>query len=500
MLIERVSALLNRLTQADALTLTTRLKRQHLHGADVSHLSRTTVNSILNESNALRSQFRAWLEDDKITTTCTRRDLRALFKLFKELFTELGQLRVTLNDVILDPTVAGKVSEMALNPSKAAPPAAAEGSSAASSSTPGWIAPLSKFLGLPSGSGQDDAAARALSPPVRPSSRGAPRPPPRLVPKREPALSASAMTVNVEFSSTVAGRAVTTTSSANNDGTGRSGDLSMLTASASTSSISPAAGEGSRSVMDIFAGAPRASNPPDSWVVIPKPSRSTSLNTRRYDLAGGATIGRSALRNAANANSTKLSRVVDAVIDDPQPDAEERDAVPDTLLQRTLRPRGLSDSSIRTTFLNQGDDGDGDVPQDAQPERPDRQSVLQALSRKMQSFRQASSSFVGPSRSAITSAEPAAVSTPSRPDAAAPILSSTAVGATSNMTIRRASQSTSPHVGSLFPTLNLATWAAALDPGEGLQDDAEPRPPVGMYVPAPREAREELNRAWSKGL
>lgn len=53
-LIERVAALHNRLVQADALTLTTRLKRQHLHGADIPHLSRATVNGILNESNTLR--------------------------------------------------------------------------------------------------------------------------------------------------------------------------------------------------------------------------------------------------------------------------------------------------------------------------------------------------------------------------------------------------------------------------------------------------------------
>ena len=117
-LIDRIAQLLARLSQADPLTLTNRLKRQRLLGADVSHLSRSTVNSILQEATALRSNFRAYLEDDKVTTTCTRRDLRGLLKLVKDIFNEMGQMRVTLNDVILDPSVAAKVSDLALNPTK----------------------------------------------------------------------------------------------------------------------------------------------------------------------------------------------------------------------------------------------------------------------------------------------------------------------------------------------------------------------------------------------
>ena len=479
-LIERVTMLHNRLAQADALTLTTRLKRQHLHGADVSHLSRSTVNGILNESNTLRTQFRAWLEDEKVTTTCTRRDLRALFKLFKEMFAELGQLRVTLNDVILDPTVAGKVSEMAMHPSKANANANAqiEGSSGGASAS-GWIAPLSKFLGLPGASNQEEVAAtRALSPPARPTSRGQLRPPPRTVPKREPALSASAMTVNVEFSGV--GRSVTT-SSAHNAGAGKGGDPNMLTASTSMSSVSPASGGTSGSVMDIFAGAPRAVNNADPWVVIPKPTRASSVAVRRYDFAGGNTIGRSAVRNVANSNA-KLSRVVDAVIDGTQPEGEERDVVSDTLLQRTLRPRGLSDSSIRTTFLNQEDDPQAQPSLESQQsERQDTESVLQALSRKMQSFRQASSSFVTPNRSNTDVLGGAGL--PARAEAGVPI--------------RRATQPVTSTSGSLFPTL--ASWAAALDSVEVVDEEGEPRVPV--YVPVPRETRQEsLNRPWGRGL
>ncbi|KAG2042146.1 hypothetical protein BDR03DRAFT_978842 [Suillus americanus] len=45
-LLERIMSLLLRMSQADALTLTNRLKRQHLRGADVKHLSRATTSSM----------------------------------------------------------------------------------------------------------------------------------------------------------------------------------------------------------------------------------------------------------------------------------------------------------------------------------------------------------------------------------------------------------------------------------------------------------------------
>ncbi|GJE87434.1 hypothetical protein PsYK624_035170 [Phanerochaete sordida] len=468
--IDRTASLLNRMVQADALTLTTRLKRQNLLGADVSHLSRSTVNSILNENNALRTQFRGWLEDDKITTTCTRRDLRALFKLFKDMLAEIGQLRVTLNDVILDPSVAQKVSEMALHPSKAAAGSGEAPSAGASSA--GWMAPLTKLLGLPGGPNQEDAAARALSPPVRPISRGALRPPTRVVPKREPALSATTTTVNVEFSSSAVGRAVTSSTRES------VGGAPMLTASVSGSSISPATTvDSSRNVMDIFAGAPRPpANTGDPWVVIPKPPRTTSLSGRRYDLAGGATIGRAAMRNATltrAAPHSALSRAVDAVIDNaPADGSDARESYQDTLLQRTLRPRGLSDSSIHTTFMNHDEDAAPQPAAEAQAARPDRQSVLQALSRKVQSFRVASAS-----------AAPAVSTAATAGSSAAPV------------PIRRATQPVSAsHSGSLMPRLNLSAWATG-----DIDEDGEPQQPP-VFIPGARGEEPGLSRGWGRGL
>src|SRR6266436_8629268 len=48
-LLDHVQQLFNRIAQADARTLTTRLKRQKILGADVSYLSHSTVDGIVAE-------------------------------------------------------------------------------------------------------------------------------------------------------------------------------------------------------------------------------------------------------------------------------------------------------------------------------------------------------------------------------------------------------------------------------------------------------------------
>ncbi|KAI0089248.1 hypothetical protein BDY19DRAFT_944884 [Irpex rosettiformis] len=519
-LVERIGLLLHRLMQADALTLTTRLKRQHLVGADVSHLSRTTVSGILNEANALRLQFRAFLEDEKITSTCTRRDLRALFKLFKDMFTEMGQLRVTLNDVILDPTVAGRVSDLALNPSKSASNASSDPAAAVTQSGSSWMAPISKLLGLPGGSGVDEAAARALAPPARPSARTMTRPATRIVPKRGPALAASATTVNVEFTGAGVGRAVTSTVS---DGM----DHSMLTAPTAVArqNSSGSGTEVTKSVMDIFAGAPRPVDPVDPWVVIPKPQRAGTLPS---PLLGSTTIGRATSRSASVANfrsrllpkagsdsSKRLPRAVDAVIDPSQAEAngeeaaEARDVVYDTLLQRTLRPRGLSDSSIHTTFMSHAAEAQ---EQSAEPSdqgnsvRPDTQSVLQTLSKKMQSFKIASSVFstpprpysVGGTRSENQDDEATVVSQTKSTTSK----DGSGDDPTGTATIRKSgSERTAPSSSHLFQNLNLASWASPatkLADSDSLGDTTEAGRPPPFYVGTMRE-ESGVSRGFRRG-
>ncbi|KAH8982398.1 hypothetical protein EDB92DRAFT_1952297 [Lactarius akahatsu] len=325
-LLERVQYLFNKIAQADARTLTTRLKRQNILGADVSHLSHSTVDGIVAEAANLRGIFRTVLEDEKFTTICTRRDLRTLLKLAKDIFKELGVLRTTLNDIVLDPSIAPKVREMTLDPKDEF----VNGKSSTSNSGGGWMAPLTKlFTGATFGEPK-----RALSPLDR--GRGLARPSSRPIPKLGPATSASTTIVNVEFTGTGAGRAITSATSPITQEVTRDA-IATPTPARSTS----------LNLMGIFAGAPRI----DPWIVLPSgPPKQPGAGT---DQLRRATLGRAAGRAIAAADNSHnpLPRNVDAVID-PHGSPEDRRGFDPS---RTLRTRGLSDSSIRSTFLQHGE-------------------------------------------------------------------------------------------------------------------------------------------------
>ena len=406
--LERASSLLHRLILSDALTLTSRLKRQHLTG-DVSHLSRTTVGTIVSEAALLRSNFRSLLEDDKIITVCTRKDLRALFNLLKDAFNELGELRTTLNDVILDPSLAQKISEAAMNPSKGLAEKENAGGAA------GWIAPIVKLFQGGEEKSTPLSSSNTSSHPglVKSNTRGgAPttlRPTPRIVPKLSPALSASTTTVNVEFQSGSAGRAITSTHSAHpsaSEATNYGGQqISEEEMRVKTSA----------SVMGIFAGAPKPASPQDPWIVIPTPSRKPPSPLSQFPGLGiGAgpetgdtrpgtlTVGRNSLKVNA-----QLSRVVDAVIDAQSPTvATGPSDYQATLAHRGLKARGLSDSSIRTTFLNhtEGRPGTSEEQRPGEGEQANRASsssgMLVSFGKKMLALRSVSSSFGPLSRGA----------------------------------------------------------------------------------------------------
>jgi hypothetical protein len=375
-LLERIMSLLLRMSQADALTLTNRLKRQHLRGADVKHLSRATVSSILSEITQLRAQYRVLLEDEKATLVCTRKDLRGLFKFFKDVFEELGQLRVTLNDIILEPSIAQRVSEMALDPAKAE---AMERERKASGPGSSWMAPFSKLFG----SSLTEPSTHPSQSPPRPVSRGRgvihqPRP----VPKLGPALAASATIVNVEFSGAGVGKSVTSTFSAHPTNEAHPfGPMSHV----DTIPRPPSSTSNVRSVMGIFAGAPHPNDAADPWVVLPpapRRVRSTFFKSDEPTQNGTTTIDRSLTHKRSN---LYLSREIDA---DTSPEHGEVDDIPGPLLEHTLRRRGLSDSSIHSTYMNQ-------VGQHT-PAEPSTGggSVLQTLSRTMRNFSFATSQTV----------------------------------------------------------------------------------------------------------
>ncbi|KIK64794.1 hypothetical protein GYMLUDRAFT_56777 [Collybiopsis luxurians FD-317 M1] len=534
-LVERVSALLTRMTQADALTLTNRLKRQHLRGADVGHLSRSTVSNIINDIAGLRIQFRHLLEDENLVMMCNRKDLRALFKFFREVFGEMAGMRVTLNDVILDPSIAPKISELALDPSKAENKDGSAGSS-------GWMAPISKLFGGSSTSTRSDAAVgssgsggldRAVSPAaaalgglVRSTShkgnsnaRAA-----RFVPKLQPALSASATTVNVEFSAGV-GRSVTSSSESSTPTPGPSRQHTGLGGAAPSTAM----GAGSSSVMGIFAGAPQPN--PDPWVVIPKGPRrvqSAMLNESPFRRPGfGGPM--------MNVNPNRLSRNVDAVIDEQNTrlvdgdvgesvgngDGEEQDTVTPLAMQRTLRRRGLSDSSIHSTYLGQAQGGDESMTSDgttstlgsasasasttttdsvsAWPIPPSRVSVLQALGRRVQFFKggMAFSDVLSPSsyderRQGDTSTS---MNTNVNPNPSSRPSTSAGTG-TKDRAVSKSS------LGSFIPDLSLSSWAAGHPEGVVGVDPAfavgsPPRDESAMMIRSPhRRDRDGMGDGW----
>lgn len=461
-ILERVTSLLLRMTQADALTLNNRLKRQNLKGADVKHLSRTTVGSILSDSTQLRSHFRAYLEDDNIPTACSRKDLRGLFKLFRECFEEMGQMRITLNDVLLDPSLAPKISEMALDPAKAAERErqAAKGSS--------WTNPLAKLFGSVTTSSATDSSppVREAPPMTRALSRGRDtRQRGLVVPKMAPALAPTATTVNVDFSSGVA-RSMTTTPSQD-----LRRDQMRRTVSSTTASPPPTS---QASFMGLFAGAPRPGPPADPWVVLPDSSnRRVNPSTLGLDPSATATLGRSAMRNAA-----RLSQNVDAVIDVDSPAQDNEDTI-SPLLQRTLRRRGLSDSSIHSTFMSQADEPPPPVPT-RQEAWPDRTGMLRSLSRTVKTFKSAAASTLATSppqtaddvETPISSSPPRPSAMPETPEGAKRITSS------SSSPAHAQPRSASPIVA-FIP--NLTSWAAA---GETLDANG--------FTATPRD----LHRNW----
>ncbi|PFH47125.1 hypothetical protein AMATHDRAFT_7055 [Amanita thiersii Skay4041] len=498
-LLDRMSSLFTRLSQADALTLTNRLKRQHLYhnASDVKHLSRSTINQVLSDLTLLRSQFRVLLEDDKVITVCTRKEVRVLFKLVKDMFNEMGELRGTLNDVVLDPLSASKVSEYALDPSKAEKETLREENGhrgfGGKEGTMGWINPISKLFSpgqrVEKHHAQSSYAASVIDDRGSVmnrtvSGRGMPRPVRNItVPKIGPALAATATTVNVEFSGATVGRSVTNTFS------NVSHDLPIPVSVAVKERHTNgngndglhAAGAGAGStVMDIFAGAPMRQPgaltlEPEPWVVLPKAPRRiqssiiqitrsssrmgyrartgsstpTMDGTDAQSIINTSTLG---IKETMSTVAGGLSRCVDAVIDHQgtigsgmarrmwlggvQPEGESGggggegtgeakhdERGPPQPDRSPLLRRGLSDSSIHSTFTSHGNTGEeisirvptlaptAPVPGIAAaagssggggggggggvavvgPSRqlrwPDRQSVLQALSRTVQNFR-----------------------------------------------------------------------------------------------------------------
>ena len=356
-LLDRVSNSLTKLTQTDIRTLTNRLKRQHIVGADVGHISRTSITAIVNEVAALRSQFRSMLEDDKAATSVNRKEFRALIKLFNEMFAEMGQLRASVNEVVLDPSVGSKLREEALTEG------GVDKSKSGGLDIQSWIAPLSKlFAGASTQTSPLPQTSNGVSISTKKSGLGrvsgtslASPMPTRLAAKLAPAVSASTTTVNVEFGGNAAvRRAVSTTSEA---------PIPVRTNNTTPQPVVK------KQLFGIFAGAPRKpAGKLGGWVMLPSGAAPTStIAPGSMDKPPVARQGRRVFNNPR-----RMSRIVDAVVDADAASIASRSSReedqehhgdddehhhhhgrhPTGLLERTLRRRGLSDSSMHSTFLS----------------------------------------------------------------------------------------------------------------------------------------------------
>lgn len=294
-LVEHTGKILQRVRQADVPTLTRRLRRQHLAG-DVGHLSASTIKALVRDIDGMRAHFRGVLEEERrqpvtAPSLVARKDFMQLIKLFKEMLAELVELRACVNRVILDPGELARLRD--------AVAAAVEEQGEArrgGGATLGWIAPTIQklFTGL---------AVEPTTP--QETTRG---------PKLEPSTSASTTHVNVEFASTGIIRR-STLAEEGEPVVRRQRERPVMTLG--DGSVRQRAG-----LMGIFAGAQAR---PAGPAIRAKPSM--EFNARKQG------------------HRRQISNAVDAVIDQPVPE----DALP-PLLERTLRPRGLSDSSIRSTF------------------------------------------------------------------------------------------------------------------------------------------------------
>ena len=356
-LIEHLHRVLMRLRVTDIRTLNRRLKRHNLPG-DVSHLSQSTLRSLLAEVSDLRQLTRSSSSNAEVT----KREIAALVKLLKEVFGEIIALQSLINDVTINPKLAKKLRLDAFREDDEPTPPP--------SSSLGWIAaPITKFFVTPAS--EPDATTSS------PLDRGRLQPqaaPPKIAPKQHPTMSATTTHVSVEFGGTGIVRRATPAASASGSNTIHDSlppsplseipvnrivsDPLRLSLDAPKQVRRVTSRANREDLQGIFAGARRPVSP-SPWVVLPEP----------------------VLRIDPELKLDAPSKTVKAILDANE---EIKDVV-EPLLERTLRPRGLSESSIRTPVVV------SDTPFPAMTSAgpnsvPARGGMLGALSRRFYPF------------------------------------------------------------------------------------------------------------------
>ncbi|KPV77247.1 uncharacterized protein RHOBADRAFT_42461 [Rhodotorula graminis WP1] len=409
-LIEHAAKLLGRVQGADIATQEKRLRKQNLPG-DVRHLAHANLRDLVNEIDSVRTHFRRVVELERAaqarssspsssahgppsldTSLVTRRDFVSLVKLVRDLLFESSRLRMLVNRVQLDPALATSLKDLdvpdaidaldaqrsRLGPGSAQPGAAASSSSsaAAAATAGGLLAPLSRLFGAgPDSAEQHSALAHK-------ASTAQLRPP---MAKRGGSSTVSTATVNVEFGS---GQVRQAESAGSPVGPSLASPSSSAGGAATTgrSSSKPRQAQVKRDLASIFAGASSRSTGGEQHPHSSSSSAAGHLLTgaapipraHEHAVGAGAPAGRlasSAFSSAASyipfgrllsSYRPALSSTTNAVLDSmphssssgvngarhaSSSTSSATDERPPTLLERQLRPRGLSDSSIRSTFV-----------------------------------------------------------------------------------------------------------------------------------------------------
>lgn len=151
------------------------------------------------------------------------------------------------------------------------------------------------------------------------------------------------------------------------------------------------------------------------WAGAPRPAHA---GTRPSVAPSFARPGQGLRPQAETIRARRLSRVVDAVIDvtNPMndPDAMDGDDMLGPLLHRPLRRRGLSDSSIHSTYTSHGDDKDLPSSDQLGPRGPsdlfsEGPSVFRSISQRVQSLRLGGSPFDSNPVASATRASPTGI-------------------------------------------------------------------------------------------
>lgn len=285
----------------------------------------------LADIESLRHHFRRVLEQERSTTArdagsssdlhateslVLRRDFVALVKLFRDLLFETSRLRSLINRVQLEPHLAANLRELDL--------VNVIDVERAPKSSGGLLAPFSRLFG---------AALSAEPEPAPPTKTPTTLRPP---PKRSGSSAVSSTAVSVEFGSGAVRRAVATGGEGGGAGEA-SPDVGAPKDSPQTSTVGRKTGsQVKRDLNSIFAGASSGTRSASGgdWVVLPSAAPSSNPFGRL-------------LAHYRPALSSTTNAVLDSI---PHAPAADTGYQP-TLLERQLRPRGLSDSSIRSTFV-----------------------------------------------------------------------------------------------------------------------------------------------------